>query len=179
MKAQKKRLSHIFKLHQTLWKPPQPIIFIRMKNYNLQFLANLVLSVAIISINILLLSFSQPIYKALEVAHVSENLNKEFRIETTVSSFRKYEEIILTTSHSSETNLTMKFQTLVNAKDTTNGYYINFKDHTPYRSIVKAIDLCAKNKLDYLLDHNRLWIFHIRTKQIMGNPPFCSTNLQY
>ena len=151
-----------------------------MRNYSLHFLLGLILSAAIFSINILWSSYTQPTYKAIEVAYVSEEVNKEFRIKTTVASFRKYEELLITDNNLSESNLpSFKLQKLSKSKDTINGYYIAFTNNTSYQLIVKAIDLCAKNNLDYLLDYNRIWIFHIQTKHIIGETPFCSTNLQY
>ncbi len=138
------------------------------------------LSAAIFSINILWSSYTEPTYKTIEVAYIGEEVNKEFRIKTTVAAFRKYEELLLTDDNLFKSNLpSFKLQNLSKSKDTINGYFINFNDNTSYQSFVKAIDLCAKNHLDYLLEYNRIWIFHIQTKQVIGEIPLCSTNLQY
>lgn len=150
-----------------------------MKSYTLQFLASIALSVAVFSINILYFSYYHSSYKAIDVAYLNEEVNKEFKIKKTVVSFRKYKELHLTNLHISETNLVwFKLQALSKSKDTINGYYINFKNNTLYQSFVEAIDLCVQNNLDYLLEYNRIWIFHVQTKQRIGEPPFCATNLQ-
>jgi len=86
----------------------------------------------------------------------------------------------MTANHLSEINpAEFKLQKLLKSKDTINGYYFKFTDNTPFKLVVKTIDLSAKNKLDYLLDYNQLWTFHIQTKKVKGEKPFCSTNLKY
>jgi|GEM_PF-6174633 len=150
-----------------------------MRNYTLHFLLGLILSTTIFSINILLLSYNQSTYKAIDVAYLSEELDKEFGIKATVASFRKYKELLLPDDNLSENNVAFKLHKFSKSKDTINGYYIKFTEKTPYWVLVKSIDLCAKNKLDYLLDHNKIWILSVPIKHFSGFKPFCSTNLQH
>jgi hypothetical protein len=151
----------------------------KMRNYTLHFLLSLVLSSAIFAIGFLYLSYYQSHYKAINVAHVSDYMNKEFGIKTTIDSFRKYKELPLPDNYLNENSVAFKLHKFSKSKDTINGYYIKLTEKTPHWVLVKSIDLCAKNKLDYLLDYNKIWILNVPVKYFFGFNPFCSTNLQY
>lgn len=97
-----------------------------------------------------------------------------------IKSFRKYNEIRFTNNEDDD-RLRFKYaqleiKNMVSTNDTLTGFHFSLHKQTRYWQLVKIIDICTLEKVDFRFGENDIWVFYKMpvTTNELKNSFFCN-----
>lgn len=93
---------------------------------------------------------------------------------TMVRSFRQYYQIKFTNDEADDKlrleYVSMEIKNLVHKNDTLTGFLFSLNNQTKYWQIVKIIEICTIEKVNYIFNENNIWVYNLAPDNAKTNP---------